>query len=51
MAKKIVQRVKIYSNIFTGYLDEIPQEAKDRMFVEKPKVYEDLFGKTEEVIY
>lgn len=40
MAKKVieqVQRVKIVSPEFTGYLDEMPQEAKDALVARNPK--------------
>ena len=50
MAKKTVtiestMRVKIYSPFFSGYLDEMPIEAKDRMKAEKPEVHKMLFEK------
>lgn len=32
-----IKRVKIYSPFFTGYLDEMPQEAKDRLIERNPK--------------
>lgn len=41
MAKKkvieTIQRTKIFSTEFTGYLDEMPQEAKDAIVVRNPK--------------
>lgn len=40
MAKKIIQpiiRTKIYSLEFTGYIDEMPQEAKDALVARNPK--------------
>lgn len=49
MAKKKVMEInisstKIYSPFFKGYLDEMPQEAKDKMKAEKPDVYKSIFG-------
>jgi hypothetical protein len=50
MAKNKQPRVKICSKIFTGFLDEMPQEVKDQMKAEKPKSYERIFEpKTEAV--
>jgi len=46
MAKKAVEqlpRVKIYSPYFVGYIDEMPEEAKERMRSEKPEVYKGIF--------
>ena len=42
MAKKEVitdptRRTKIYSPFFSGYLDEMPQEAKDALILRNPK--------------
>ena len=40
MAKKVTQpirRTKIFSKEFTGYLDEMPQEAKDALVARNPK--------------
>jgi len=40
MAKKAVEqlpRVKIYSPYFEGYIDEMPEEAKERMRTKNPK--------------
>ena len=50
MAKKTVilepiRRTKIYSPFFSGYLDEMPLEAKDRMKAEKPEIHKRLFEK------
>ena len=46
MAKKIeVNRVEIACPYFTGYLDEMPQEAKDGMKAEKPEIHKRLFEK------
>ena len=45
MAKKVIQpiiRTKIFSSEFIGYLDEMPQEAKDRLIERNPKA-EQLF--------
>ena len=37
MAKKKVQKVYVVCPEFTGYLDEMPQEAKDRLIERNPK--------------
>lgn len=40
MAKKVIEpiiRTKIFSTEFTGYLDEMPQEAKDAIVARNPK--------------
>lgn len=40
MAKKVIQptiRTKILSSEFIGYLDEMPQEAKDALVARNPK--------------
>lgn len=48
MAKTVIQqkvkRTKIYCNEFTGYIDEMPQEAKDALVARNPKA-EILFEK------
>ena len=47
MAKKTTQpiiRTKIFSKEFTGYLDEMTQEAKDALVARNPKA-EKLFEK------
>lgn len=39
MAKKVttpIRRTKIFSTEFTGYLDEMPQEAKDALVLRNP---------------
>ena len=49
MAKKITteptRRTHIASPYFEGYLDEMPQEAKDRMKAEKPELHKSIFEK------
>ena len=48
MAKKViteVRRTKIGSPYFCGFLDEMPQDAKDLMLVEKPEVHKLIFEK------
>lgn len=52
MAKKIesvpvveVRRTVIGSPFFCGFLDEMPQEAKDKMRDENPKMHERIFEK------
>ena len=46
MAKKKAvtptRRVKVFSKDYSGYLDEMPQEAKDRLIERNPKA-EQLF--------
>ncbi len=44
MAKKKekVKRSRIFSNEYNGYLDEMPQEAKDALVARNPKA-EQLF--------
>ena len=49
MAKKIIEqpkRVKIYSPFYEGYLDEMPQEAKDALIARNPKAAK-IFEKQE----
>jgi hypothetical protein len=52
MAKKIelvpvfeVRRTVIGSPFFCGFLDEMPQDAKDKMRDENPKMYGRIFEK------
>jgi len=40
-----IRRTHIASPFFVGYLDEMPQEAKDRMKAEKPEVHKHIFEK------
>jgi len=50
MAKKIekVRRTVIGCPFYEGFLDEMPQEAKDRMKAEKPEVHKMLFEKEQQ---
>ena len=47
MAKKkeIVKRTKIFCSEYSGYLDEMPQEAKDALIARNPKTIEILTNK------
>lgn len=47
MAKQKVEvrRTVIGSPYFCGFLDEMPQEAKDAMMLDNLKLYEQIFGK------
>lgn len=48
MAKKViieVRRTKIGSPYFCGFIDEMPQDAKDAMMIGDLKLYERIFGK------
>lgn len=48
MAKKAIENdVLIYSPYYKGLKSKMPQEAKDRMKVEKPEHYKSVFGETE----
>jgi hypothetical protein len=47
MAKKATVpevRVKVYTKLFSGYLDEMPNETKELMLIENPKIYNAIFG-------
>lgn len=49
MAKKVIEevrRTKIGSPFFCGFLDEMPQDAKDKMLVEKPELHKQIFKET-----
>lgn len=46
MAKKTItqqRRTKIGCPFFEGYLDEMPQDAKDKMKAEKPELHKQIF--------
>lgn len=48
MAKKAIENdVLIYCPFYKGLKSKMPQEAKDRMKVEKPEHYKGVFGETE----
>lgn len=44
-AKIEVRRTKIGCPYFCGFLDEMPQDAKDAMMIGNLKLYERIFGK------
>ena len=50
MAKKKEQKVYVVCPEYKGYLDEMPQEIKDKIKAEKPEVYKCIFEQpTQEV--
>lgn len=40
-----MERVKIYSPYFSGFLDEMPEDAKLKMKEENPELYKQIFEK------
>lgn len=53
MAKKKkvkIVRAKIFTSIYSGFLDEITEEAKEMLSTEKPELYIKLFGIKPEII-